>query len=143
MLDDFNKIFQALPQLRNLLFLDIDLSNNKIDQNVCKDLGDYLSQCKNLIRINLDLNNNSICCLGISYLATSFLQTMYLKELYLNLSYNIINDEGLIHLGNSFSKYPSIIISKIFLWVNENSARGYKYFLNQLKKSKKLVNYKN
>ncbi|EWS72018.1 hypothetical protein TTHERM_001080486 (macronuclear) [Tetrahymena thermophila SB210] len=142
-IDELNIFLNILPQFNNLLFLNIDLSNNKISQKLCKDLGVTLPGCKNLICLNLNLSNNSICCQSISYLAVSFPQIKYLKEIYLNLSYNLIDDQGLIHLGNSLRKSRSIIISKIFLWVNENSADGYKLFLNQLKKSQKLVKYKN
>ncbi|KAL4461644.1 hypothetical protein ABPG74_016268 [Tetrahymena malaccensis] len=121
--NDF-KILSALQNCQNLITLNFDVSQNKINALGASKLGNALTYLKNLKTLKLNVSNNNICEKGANDLGASLEKCVNLQNLKLCLNKNLCDDSCMFGMNDSQKSFANLKSLSLDFSQNQISSRG-------------------
>ncbi|KAL4481874.1 hypothetical protein ABPG74_007963 [Tetrahymena malaccensis] len=109
--DDKQRVQQLnifLEKFKNIIKLNLNLSQNAIGNDEVQTIANLLEQCENMTQLNLNFNSNKITQEGLSFLKQAIINSKKLTKLNLSLFLNPITNDGVQEIGNSLIESKNI-----------------------------------
>ncbi|KAL4463135.1 hypothetical protein ABPG74_007136 [Tetrahymena malaccensis] len=130
----FSKIFKR----SNMKYLNLNLSNNKIQEEGFFEIMGNLAKNKQLENLKLNIRSNWLNIAGCEDLLQKIQQLNKLQVLHLNIGNNRIGNKGFINISNCMAALENLQDFSLILCDNSLGQGGFGYVLNSFSTLSKL-----